>query len=353
MYDAPAIYVRFLDKHILSESGRLIFSILNVFVVSGYRVILSDTISIDPDTRIGQLTLSLGRLEVSDAIPGNSQDFVYLFDREDKQCAGKKWKRKIQLGYDIFSSYWLTKKPILMPYPMHPVHWGHHGKDMYGVLRCLRKSQKRLRLFFSGDTNGYNRPKVKYPDVKLSRPEIIEILLQRLPDDSLILDDETTLSAAFAGDYLNKFVVLDTTRLWVDDALWLDRLSRADFFLSPPGICMPMCHNVIEAMALGVIPVINYPEWFSPGLEHMKNCIAFGDADDLARKVRHVLGMGERQIAELRNNVISYYQEHLRPETFVRRIEQAPGGTVQVLMVTEKYVNKNSSKLGKRSILMR
>ena len=43
---------------------------------------------------------------------------------------------------------------------------------------------------------------------------------------------------------------------------------------------MPMCHNIIESMAVGVIPITNYPEWFDPDLEHMKNCIVFDDQKD-------------------------------------------------------------------------
>ena len=236
---------------------------------------------------------------------------------------------------------------------MHPVHWGHHGADMSGTLERLRHSDKRIRLFFSGDTKGYNRPKITYPDVKLSRPEIIDTLVQHLPDDSLAIDNEAMLDSVFKGEYANKFVVLDTSKLWIDDSIWFDRLSSADFFLAPPGICMPMCHNVIEAMALGVIPVINYPEWFTPRLEHMKNCVVFGSGDDLIKKVRQVLKMGSEQISELRKNVISYYENNLRPEIFVRDIQASSSNKVTALMITEKYVNQCASKLNKNSIIVR
>lgn len=347
------LYAKFLGDEVSGERGRLLFSVLNPFSIRNYQIALSKINAPDPSERIGQLTLALDNLSIDDAIPENTEDYYYLFDKEDRACAGKKWKKKIQVKFDIFSSYRFKKKPILMPYPIHPVHWGHHGKEMSAVLDRLRRNEKKTRIFFSGDTKGYKRPKTTYPDVKLSRPEIIRALIHNLPNSSSVIDDYSGLSALLHGEYINKFVVLDTSKLWVDDSVWFDYLSASDFFLSPPGICMPMCHNVIEAMALGVIPIINYPEWFSPTLEHMSNCIVFGSIEDLCAKVNEVLEMGEEDIAELKMRVISYYEKHLRPEAAVHKVEANLSRKVQLLMITERYVNQNFSKLGGGSILMR
>ena len=83
--------------------------------------------------------------------------------------------------------------------------------------------------------------------------------------------------------------------MWIDPEDWLPDLSKTDFFICPPGFCMPMCHNVIEAMAVGAIPVINYPEWFNPTLRHMENCIVFDDRNDLVMKIEEILDMGQQE----------------------------------------------------------
>ena len=256
------------------------------------------------------------------------------------------------MKFDIFASYWLRRKPVLMPYPMHPVHWGHHGHNMPSTLERLRNSNKKIRLFFSGDTKGYKRPKTTYPDIKLSRPEIIDALLNHLPANSLLIDDEDLLTSTFEGEYKNRFVVLDTSKLWIDDSIWFERLAKADFFLAPPGISMPMCHNVIEAMALGVIPVINYPEWFSPKLQHMKTCITFDSTHDLKQKACKIMEMNRHQISHLRSNVIAYYDHYLLPEKFIRDIELSKKSKLTVAMITEKYVSQNALKLNKNSIIL-
>ena len=349
----PMLYARFLERDILSGSGRHLFSLLNSFAVCGYKVKLSDTVELGTSDRIGELTRSLRDLVIRNSIPDDSEECFYIFDREDKACARRKWKKKIQIRFDIFSSYWLRQRPIIMPFPMHPVHWGHYGTEMEATLERLRASDRRLRVFFSGDTKGYIRPKVAYPNVKLSRPEIIKVLLDRLGNDAEFVSDEPLLHSLFDGGYTNKCVILDIGKLWIDDSVWLPRLAAADFFLSPPGYCMPMCHNAVEAMAVGTIPVTNYPEWFVPQLEHIKNCLAFTNENDLVSQVRHALEMSPMRIAEMRKRVIEYYENYLRPQIFVRNIEAEKKNMAIALMISDRYVAKNASKLSRRSILLR
>lgn len=133
----------------------------------------------------------------------------------------------------------------------------------------------------------------------------------------------------------------------------MDVIARADFFLCPPGIVMPMSHNLIEAMAIGTIPITSYPEWLSPRLEHMKNCIVFDNEDDLIEKIHLALEMSEAQKAELRDNAVKYYEQNLRPETFVEKIEVRDDTLLDVLMYSEYNVAKNPKKLNRRSVLMR
>ena len=60
---------------------------------------------------------------------------------------------------------------------------------------------------------------------------------------------------------------------------WLEALAKADFFLACPGVLMPLCHNVIESLVAGAIPILQYGSYLSPRLEDGINCLAFRDAD--------------------------------------------------------------------------
>jgi hypothetical protein len=165
--------------------------------------------------------------------------------------------------------------------------------------------------------------------------------------------DTPALDALKQTGYSRKCVITASSDVRIEFADWLGTLAQADFFLSPPGIVMPMCHNIVEAMAVGTIPITNYPEWMDPHLEPMKNCLAFDDGDDLIATLRRALAMSPEEIARMKANVIEYYERYLRPQTFVERVLASPDQDLPILVYTERNMAKNPKKLGRHSILMK
>jgi hypothetical protein len=106
-------------------------------------------------------------------------------------------------------------------------------------------------------------------------------------------------------------------------------------------------------MAVGTIPITNYPEWMRPNLVHMENCIVFDDEADLIRKVQLALSLDKSEIARMRANVIDYYRKHLDPRIFVRGLEARPERDITVLLYTEDNVRDNWAQLDRHSVLMR
>ena len=346
--ELQVVFARFMDDDILDEMGRLLYSILNIFATNGYQVKLFDNIDFSALDKYGQLVPSMSNLTLVDKVPNDSARMLYLFDRADKSSARQQWKKKVQVKFDIFAPYWITD-PVFMPYPVHPLLT---GADLPQRLEKLRQNEKKLRIFFSGDTKGYTKNRIHYPNTKLPRLEVIETILEKLGDRTIHVEDKAVLKNLFAGDFINSCVIVDTSKFWVDTTDWLPHLSKTDFFICPPGYCMPMCHNVIEAMAVGSIPVINYPEWFNPTLKHMENCIVFSDKNDLVNNIKIILDMKKQQIAEMRHKVIDYYENHLNPRRFVSGIEFREGNKITVLMITDMNTKKNATRLGKNSILI-
>jgi hypothetical protein len=342
------VFARFTKDDILDEMGRLLYSILNIFAINGYQVKLFDNIDFSELDKYGQLVPFMSNLTLVDTIPDSTSHMLYLFDREDKTCSGHQWKKEIQIKFDVFSVYNITD-PLFMPYPVHPLL---SGADLPLLLENLRKNEKKLRIFFSGDTKGYTKNRIHYPNTKLPRLEVIDTILDQLGDKTIHVKDETALNQLFDGDFINSCVIVDTSRMWINSKDWLPDLSKTEFFICPPGYCMPMCHNVIEAMAVGAIPIINYPEWFNPSLRHMENCIVFDDKKDLIKKIEDVLGMGQKNVSEMRHKVIDYYEKHLSPRKFISDIESRVDNKITVLMITDKNTRKNASRLNEKSILI-
>ena len=346
---APAVFAKFLKSEILGEMGRLLFNLLNAFAASGYHIKLANNLPQAALDKYGRLACTLEHVSLTDTVPSETSEMIYLFDEEDRALGAHKWRKKVQIRFDVFSSYWFTR-PILMPYPVHPVH---AGPDLRDRLRKCRASEKKMRVFFSGDREGYVINRIRYPKAKLPRLEVINAILKEMGDKALLVRGEQNLDSVCATGYVNRCLIMDQDQSRIDETRWLSALATSDFFLCPPGYVMPMCHNTVEAMAVGAIPIINYPEWFDPHLEHLQNCIAFDDKADLLLKLNEVLEMGGEHIARMRQRVIAYYDDCLATESFVRKVESSERQKVVVLMITDANVTKNASKLNGRSILIR
>ena len=138
-------------------------------------------------------------------------------------------------------------------------------------------------------------------------------------DETIQIKDEKSFSAVFNKNYKNKCIIIDTDNYKINIENWLNTIAQSDFFLCPPGD-WPMCHNIIEAMAVGTIPITNYPNWLNPSLKDMENCITFNTKRDLIEKIRLVLELSQEKIEQMKNNVISYYENFYNPINFINNL---------------------------------
>lgn len=352
------VFASFTTDEILRESGRLPFGVLTPFVRSGYEVLvwaglrdrLASVYGADGATppETARLTACMPGVAFVDRLPEDPSNWVYLFDQELPGSARIPWRRRVRVRFDLFSPYRL-REPLIAPYGMHPTQALLATSDR---LCAWRSRPRSMRLLFAGDSKGYVRNRVRFPGPKLPRLEVLNTLKARLPDALTSVGGADEIERLCAAGFVDRFV-LSESGSGITPQQWLPTLARADFFLCPPGIVMPMCHNLIEAMAVGTIPLIGYPEWLHPNLRHLENCVAFDDADDLVEKTQMVLAMPPERIARMRAAAIDYYEQHLRPERLVDAIEARPQRDLTVLIHTELNMARNAARLGPRSVLVR
>ena len=358
MSGVKKVFAALTGDEILRESGRLPFALLNPFVRAGYEVRVYDNLGARlsafyqcdaadlPET--ARLTLSMPGVEFTSRIPDDSGEFLYLFDRPLDAARGRAWRRRVQVRFDLFAPYWL-RAPVIAPYGMHPAQAMRATPE---ALERLRASPRRMRVLFAGDSKGYIRNRARYPGPKLPRLEVLTTLKERLGDAIATVSNTQQIELLCESGFANRFVLSDSGS-GIAPSEWLPTLAKADFFLCPPGIVMPMCHNVVEAMAVGTIPLISYPEWLHPNLEHLTNCIVFDGKDDLVEKMRLALSMPESQVQAMRAKVVDYYESHLLPEVVVGAIESRPEREVTLLVHTELNMARNFSKLNRQSVIIR
>jgi glycosyltransferase involved in cell wall biosynthesis len=93
-------------------------------------------------------------------------------------------------------------------------------------------------------------------------------------------------------------------------------LQECDFVLSPPGWCMPVSHNLIEAMFCGAIPITNSGQFAGQPLNHGRDCLGFSGEADFVAAIEKALSMSDHEVEKMRGAVWDYYGRFLDPKAF-------------------------------------
>lgn len=346
------IFVNFEKEN--TSNSRDLYTALNFFSMAGYnvnfsrRIKFNDYVQLDPYVR---LIYTIKNMKRVNNIPRETKEIVYMSDTENKSHLERKWKKIIQVNYDISTEYNNESKPLFLPFPMHPLIY---KLNLYENVNSLRDIERKIRVLFAGAIyhKWYFELAERVKDI-LIRPEVIDILIKDFCDETIQIKDEKSFSAVFNNNYKNKCIIIDTDDYKINIGNWLNTIAKSDFFLCPPGD-WPMCHNIIEAMAVGTIPITNYPNWLNPSLKDMENCITFKTKKDLIEKIRLVLELGQEKIAQMKNNVISYYENFYNPINFINNlISNEEYFTKIVLIAVGKEFYKNYlPKVNKNSIII-
>lgn len=201
-----------------------------------------------------------------------------------------------------------------LPYFAHP---SFYQQDLGPLARRLRgrPGPRAVRLFFSGAVDDVHYAAAARFGI-LTRPEIMSHLERRLQEPAhagLRSRTQVFRSAGAGAEAKPQFTLAE----------FLARLADADFCLCPPGCGMPHSHNIVEAMAVGAIPVTNYAQFMSPPLRHGIDCLAFETLADFDDVLNTIAELDEAAIARMRESVADYYDHYLAPQAVGQRFLDA------------------------------
>ena len=185
-------------------------------------------------------------------------------------------------------------------------------------------AKRPARLFFGGNTEEGKYDKNVIRDVyhMLTRREMLAVATSAMSGASIHRPQE--VASWLASAEFHPFVLCETQHAMIPQDRWLEALAKADFFLACPGVGMPLCHNLIEALAAGAVPILQYGDYLPQPLEDGVNCLAFRNPAGLQEITAKVLTMSQEQICSLRGNVRAYYDEFLAPGCFAVRLFAGP-----------------------------
>ena len=199
----------------------------------------------------------------------------------------------------------------------------------------LESKDPRLnRIFFAGRTREreYGRDLLMRDYGIMNRLEALEAL-SSYPADGKLVADEQLDDAEWKKPH--RVLIVSNDHCKIPAKHWMEVMSQSDFFLACPGSEMPMCHNAIECLAVGTIPIIEYPHYIKPGLEDGVHCLAFSGKDELKSCIERALKMTAEEIETMREAVLAFYQAHYRAGQLVQKLVTPAGSKHKVLVMND------------------
>ena len=222
----------------------------------------------------------------------------------------------------IDDGFWTAREDDhkhVLPYFAHP-NFYQAGLDL--AAPGMRDRSRLIRIFFSGTVDRITyTERFEFPI--LDRATIIDFVREEFGAQVAMNAAPGNPAAVRPIQLMVTCDVRDTTaKHRFSPGEYLDVLSRTEFVLAPPGYRVPTCHNLIEAMSVGAIPITNYAECMFPPMQHGVNCLTFSSLDGLRSAIQTALTMSTAEAAELRCGVVAFYETFLAREAVGRALLQ-------------------------------
>lgn len=308
----------FENPAIDAVGGRYYFSLVRDLIDAGYFPVFTarrETLSTFGTSRMKSLLLK-ERLGVIHSLDELKEPFDLITDRAAPPPTNA--MRVVKVSYE--QRLCRSDDEIAFPVFMHPQITASTRHPVSHDVEAKRPA----RIFFGGNTERgkYDKDVIRRIYDMLSRREMLTETIASLEPQMIHRPDDA--AEWLASPDFHNFVLFETQHCAIPRERWMEALAKADFFLACPGVGMPLCHNVIEALAAGCIPILQYAAYLSPPLENGVNCLAFRDAASLREAIATANNMSPEKIVDLRSNVRRYHNDYLAPGRFAARLFNGP-----------------------------
>jgi hypothetical protein len=241
-------------------------------------------------------------------------------------------------GYDVLKT---DRYDCIAPFMLHPNFYKSYPSQE--ILFGYRTKERRTRILFSGNNKPtfYNRSQLQDKFGIIPRFQVLEFVKTQFKNGHILTfltDRDDLYQTLIDNEALTPLIISEAKS---EQGHWLEIVSSATFFLCPPGVVIPLCHNLIEAMAVGTIPILQYGNSCNPPLKHMHNCLSFSSLQDLRQAIDLALIMDSEEIMRMKKNVVSYYQDYLSLESTVESIKKFCASDTLELTVAIQFIKEN------------
>lgn len=333
--NTPVVYLPHIGQ-------RYVFQILHLLSLAYPEVILVWDFNINNYIKLGyegRRLFSLKNLKIVSQASHNLPTEVVVSPDNNQSNLLKITAAKKQIIIENDVSPEPKPDSFMLPYGVHPYFLQNYEK-FNSSIKELRSQDRAISVFFSGATAFVVDKYLveRYYHVP-SRDRCVEFLTENSPRLNIAIIQEFKERKKFNDNpsrYKDYSLVLCKCKGLPEK--WLAELSTANFFLALPGSHMLMCHNAIEAMAVGTIPIISYENWFFPNLINGKNCLTYKSLEELPQVIAYANQLDKSVIETMRKAVIDYYDRYLNLVEVVNFIKNYQGSQLHL------YINHEDAE---------
>lgn len=316
--DTPLVVFDFSHTRIDGPQGRRFYALFIYFIRAGYYPVLKDSYLFLANINKRHKAYCLEhRFSLIKSLSDLKRPYVLVTDRTYKKTEPQLASKVVTIDYR--PGYSESDKCFPMPFPMFSGIY-RNGQDL--MVDQLRHAPRQWQILFGGDaaTKKYSQATIADVYSKIPRAEVLDVLRTELDGGAIKEPLAQAELDCLKGESHRGLVIINTRHCQIDTADWLTTIAKARFFLACPGVRYPMSHNAIEALAVGSVPIIQYPELFYPPLEHNVNCLVYKNKQELVDVLKRAMNMSPEDAATLSIGAAAYYDQFLEPKRVVQRL---------------------------------
>ena len=318
--DKPLCVIDFKSIKIDNVTGRYLYHLVTEFEAEGYAIAYTDRFRFLATMEVKackKLLLSHKYSIISqNQIPSDCA--VLLTDHAQNRIGST--TKVIRVVYDHSRPPSDSRNSFSLPFFVHPLV--HESEQVLRLQQATGFTKARpMRILFAGNAKApkYDAPVLAEKYHVLSRVKALATAEEAL--DSNLVRRPGALEQLVPPKEQSKSLTIATTQdLVIPNDQWLETLALADFYFACPGVEMPLCHNLIESLAAGAIPILEYPQYMDPPLTDGTNCLVYNDEISLAAILQQALTMSKNDVQAMRLAAQEYYKTYLQPGKFAQQL---------------------------------
>ncbi|MGJ8671450.1 glycosyltransferase [Rubritalea sp.] len=323
--DKPLCLIDFASIKIDNVTGRYLYHLVTEFEALGFSIAYTNRFRFLATMQVKACKKLLLNHPFSILELGEPPQNCSIILTDVTQLYSSASAKVISVVYDQVRASQQCAHSFELPFFVHPEINESQQVAEFIKQQSPNLKQRPMSIIFAGNAKSpkYDAPVLAEKYQVLSRVKALQIAEEFL--GSRRVRRPLDLQELAPHPEQRRTLTIATTQdLKIPSEQWIETLALADFYFACPGVEMPLCHNLIEALAAGAIPILQYPQYLSPPLINGIHCLTYHDETSLTQAIDTALAMPTEEVASMRAAAQQYYLEHLQPGNFAQLLIDEP-----------------------------